>query len=160
MPPTTGSPGLPINHRSKVIWLPACAALILAGAWFIFIPWILVFVSRNFAIPFDRQHSWVYLLISMIPLALAGMLAAGLSWRVGGHRWERLTAAEASLGMFFVSQMYALLRSGGLGTAQLKTAAVGILLFAGYLLAGALPFLLPGDRKVAGGALPVPRSGG
>jgi hypothetical protein len=149
-----------MNRRSKVIWLPACAAVILAGAWFIFIPRILVFVSWTFRIPLDREHSWNYLLIAMVPLSVAGMLAAGLSWRAGGRRWERLTAAEASLGMFFVSQVYALQRSGGLGTAQLKTAVVGILLFAGYLLAGALPFLLPGDRKVDGGTLPVPRPGG
>jgi hypothetical protein len=147
-----------MNRRTKVIWFPACPALLLAGAWFVLTfrtPWMFYWLNHLLRINFDTQHAWVYLLVAMVPLALAGTLAAGLSWRFGGHRWERLVSAEIPLGMFCISQFYSLWRSGGLAMVQTSLLLKGILLFAGYLLAGALPFLLPGDRKVTAGNAPA-----
>lgn len=141
-----------MNRRTKVIWFPACPALLLAGGWFVVTfrtPWMWVFISQVFHVPFDVEHAWTSLLIAMIPLALAGTLAAGLSWRFGGARWERLVAAEIPLGMFCISQVYNLWRTGDLAAVQASLLLKGVLLFATYLLAGALPFLLPGNRKAA-----------
>jgi hypothetical protein len=152
-----------LNRRTKVIWFPACPALLVAGAWFVLTfrtPWMFYWLNHLLRIRFDTEHAWVYLLAAMVPLALAGTLAAGLSWRFGGHRWERLVAAEIPLGMFCISQFYGLWRSGSLAHVQTSLLVKGILLFAGYLLAGALPFLLPGDRTVPSGNAPATRSGG
>lgn len=148
MPPPI--PESPLNRRTRVLWIPSCFALLLSGAWFVFTfrtPWVFTLISRTFHVPFDIQHAWTTLLIAMIPLAFAGTLGALLSWRAGGVRWERLLAAETPLGMFGVSQFYSLWRSGGLKDVRGVLLAEGILLFAGALLAGALPFILMSERK-------------
>jgi hypothetical protein len=148
-------PEVPVNRRTRVIWIPSCFALLLSGAWFVLTfrtPWMFAFLSRTFHIAFDVQHAWTYLLIAMVPLALAGMLAAFLSWRAGGRRWERLVAAETPLGMFCVSQFYSLWRSGSLRETRGSLLLYGVSLFAGYLFAGALPFLLLRERVADAGS--------
>jgi hypothetical protein len=145
-------PEVPVNRRTRVIWIPSCFALLLSGAWFVLTfrtPWMFSFLSRTFHIAFDVQHAWTYLLIAMVPLALAGMLTAFLSWRAGGRRWERLAAAETPLGMFCVSQFYSLWRSGSLREIRGSLLLYGVSLFGGYLFAGALPFLLLRERATA-----------
>jgi hypothetical protein len=147
-----------MNRRSKVIWFPACAALLLSALWFVVTfrtPWMFYWLNHLLRISFDNQHAWTYLLIAMVPLALVGMLAAWLSRRLGGRRWERLVAAEMPLGMFCISQFYVLWRSGGLGAVRGGLLVAGILLFGGYLLAGALPFLLLGDRGPSAKNVPL-----
>jgi hypothetical protein len=145
----------PVNRRTLVIWIPSCFALLLSGAWF-FLTFhtqlVFAFLARTLHLTFDVNHAWTYLLIAMIPLALAGTLAAFLSWRAGGRRWERLVAAETPLGMFCVSQFYSLWRSGSLREIRGSLLLYGVSLFAGYLLAGALPFLLMEGRATPAGA--------
>ena len=126
-----------IDRRDTVLWLPALAAI------------ATLFLTRLANLFLDAEiplHLRLLPLFNRVQEVLAGMVGAGLAWRLGARRLERCLAGMAPV---LLSAIVAFESSRHTWTppAPWHWFLYRVILVAVNLLLGTLPFLLLADRQ-------------